>query len=95
MQTSVLLFMYSNYALPNPDLHFRVFVGSYDFCVDNSVPYLHCVLFQSTRGQKLELQLVGLGRKKIVFGSRHNAVKVKEKLEKAYPKLKKGEDLKF
>ena len=46
MQTSVLLFMYSNYALLNPDLHFRVFVGGYDFCVDNSVPYLHCVLFR-------------------------------------------------
>lgn len=38
----------------------------------------------------MELQLAGLGRKKIVFGSKDNAVKVKEKLEQAYPKLDKG-----
>ena len=43
-----------------------------------------------SRSEKLELQLAGLGRKKIVFGCRDNAVKVKEKLEQAYPKLDKG-----
>ena len=43
-----------------------------------------------SRSEKLELQLAGLGRKKIVFGSKDNAVKVKEKLEQAYPKLDKG-----
>ena len=43
-----------------------------------------------SRSEKFELQLAGLGRKKIVFGSKDNAVKVKEKLEQAYPKLDKG-----
>ncbi|CAH3146691.1 unnamed protein product [Porites lobata] len=43
-----------------------------------------------SRSEKFELQLAGLGRKKIVFGCRDNAVQVKEKLEQAYPKLDKG-----
>ena len=43
-----------------------------------------------SRSEKLELQLCGLGRKKIVFGAKDNAVKVKEKLEQAYPKLVTG-----
>ena len=43
-----------------------------------------------SRSEKFELQLAGLGRKKIVFGSRDNAVQVKEKLEQAYPKVDKG-----
>ena len=34
--------------------------------------------------------MAGLGRKKIVFGSKDNAVKVQDKLEQAYPKLAKG-----
>ena len=38
-----------------------------------------------SRSEKSELQLAGLGRKKIVFGSRDNAVQVKGKLEQAYP----------
>ena len=50
-------------------------------CEGDSVP---------SRGKKLELQLAGLGRKKVVFGARDNAVKVKEKLEQAYPRLQKG-----
>ena len=43
-----------------------------------------------SRMTKLELQFAGLGRKKIVLGSKDNAVKVKEKLEEAFPKLKDG-----
>ena len=43
-----------------------------------------------SHSEKLVLQLASLGRKKIVFGSKDNAVKVKEKLEQAYPKLDKG-----
>ena len=33
--------------------------------------------------------MAGLSRKKIVFGAKDNAVKVKAKLEQAYPKLEK------
>ena len=42
-----------------------------------------------SRSEKLELQLASLSRKKIVFGANDNAVKVKAKLEQAYPKLEK------
>ena len=52
-----------------------------DDCAAESAP---------SRSEKFELQLAGLGRKKIVFGSRDNAVQVKGKLEQAYPKLDKG-----
>ena len=52
-----------------------------DDCAAESAP---------SRSEKFELQLAGLGRKNIVFGSRDNAVEVKGKLEQAYPKLDKG-----
>ena len=40
--------------------------------------------------QKLELQSAGLGRKKIVFGNKDGALKLKSTLESFYPKLKFG-----
>ena len=43
-----------------------------------------------SHSEKFVLHLASLGRKKIVFGSKDNAVKVKEKLEQAYTKLDKG-----
>ena len=42
------------------------------------------------RPQKIALQNVGLGRRKVVFPSRGSFVDVKEKLEIVYPKLKDG-----
>ena len=41
-----------------------------------------------SRLQKLELQSAGLGRKKIVFGFKDGALKLKNTLESSYPKLK-------
>ena len=43
-----------------------------------------------SRKEKLELQIAGLGRKKIVFGSKDSALQVKTKLEEEFPKLKNG-----
>ena len=43
-----------------------------------------------SRKEKLELQFAGLGRKKIVFGSKDSALQVKTKLEEEFPKLKNG-----
>ena len=40
------------------------------------------------KAQQLELQLAGLGRKKVTFGNKDGPLQVKEKLEKIYPKLK-------
>ena len=42
------------------------------------------------KSQKLELQAAGLGRKKVVFGNKDEAIEVSKKLEAAYPKLKAG-----
>ena len=42
------------------------------------------------KSQKLELQTAGLGRKKVVFGNKDQAIEVSKKLEAAYPKLKAG-----
>ena len=43
-----------------------------------------------SRKEKFELQFAGLGRKKIVFGSKHSAIQAKTKLEEEFPKLKNG-----
>ena len=43
-----------------------------------------------SRKEKLELQFAGLGRKKIVFGSKDSTLQVKTKLEEEFPKLKNG-----
>ncbi len=43
-----------------------------------------------SRQDKFVLQSAGLGRKKLVFGSKDTAKSVQEKLEKAYPKLSQG-----
>ena len=43
-----------------------------------------------SRKEKLELQFAGLGRKKIVFGSKDSALQVKTKLKEEFPKLKDG-----
>ena len=43
-----------------------------------------------SRKEKLELQFAGLGRKKIVFGSKDGALQVKTKLEEEFPKVKNG-----
>ena len=42
------------------------------------------------KAEKLQLQEYGLGRKKIVFGSKDGAAEVKRKLESTYPKLVEG-----
>ena len=56
------------------------------FCLSD-----HVASSAPSRSEKWELQLAGLGKKRIVFGSKDNAVKVKEKLKQAYPKLDKGD----
>lgn len=42
------------------------------------------------KGEKIRLQETGLGRKKIVFGSKDGAKEMKSKLESTYPKLVEG-----
>ena len=43
-----------------------------------------------SRNQKLNLQTAGLGRKKIVFGNKDDALKFKNTIESVFPKLASG-----
>ena len=42
------------------------------------------------KSHNLELQAAGLGRKKVVFSDKGQAIQFSKKLEAAYPKLKAG-----
>ena len=55
------------------------------FCLADSQS---CIV--PSRKEKMDLHPAGLGRKKIVFGCKDNAVAVQAKLEEEFPKLKAG-----